>query len=63
LIQLDSILKEIEERHKQQDVCVHDFEELVDAYDGTGLGVFFCKRCNVLKHELERRKKILQEEN
>jgi len=28
LIQLDSILKEIEERHKQRDICVHDFEEL-----------------------------------
>ena len=49
------MLKEIEEKHERQETCEHEYRELKCAYSGEGLGVFFCPKCEGLKHEIERR--------
>lgn len=49
------MLKKIEEEHKKQDVCKHEYEELKDAYSEEGIGIYFCSKCKGLKHEVERR--------
>ena len=50
-----NLLEEIEERWKKQEICKHEYDELTDAYDGHGLGIYLCSKCKVLKHEIERR--------
>jgi len=52
------LLDEIEEKHRKQEVCKHEYYELKDAYSGKGLDVFFCPKCEGLKHEIERRMNV-----
>lgn len=52
-----NILKKIQEQHKKQDSCEHNYEELKDAYSGDGINIYFCPKCKGLKHELEKRRK------
>ena len=51
---IDDVLKRIQKRMEKQESCEHEYRELQDAFDGSGLNVFFCDKCKGLKHELER---------